>query len=85
VAVLGGLSLGCGQLSFGRVDEVTDRMRGDADGHLRVGPRTVRPGSPRLKAACGAASRLGFAEALTRGPLPGLGREYGQGLRPRPG
>jgi hypothetical protein len=50
----------------------------------RVGPRTVRPASPRLKDAVGAASRSGYARSLTRGPLTGLGRGYGQGLRPRP-
>lgn len=61
------------------------RRHGCAEVVRGVGPRTVRPGSPRLKAAFGAATRLGFAKALTRGPLPGLGRESGQGLRPRPG
>ncbi len=44
------------------------RMRG------RVA-RIVRPLPPRLKAACGAATRLGCAEALTRGSLTGLRAE----------
>ncbi len=45
----------------------------------------ITAGLPTPQAAFGAAARLGFAEVLTRGPLPGLGRYYGQGLRPRPG
>ena len=47
-----------------------------------VGPRTVRPVSPRLKTAFGAAARLGCAEVLTRGTLPGLGRERGRAFGP---
>ncbi|MCW2621888.1 MAG: hypothetical protein JWL64_1490, partial [Frankiales bacterium] len=45
------------------------------------GSRRLRPASPPLKDASGAAARLGCAESLTGGPLAGLAWGCGQGLR----
>jgi len=70
-------AVGVGEVACPVVDRAVRRWSWGRAAH-----RTAGLPAPQ-GTAFGAAARLGSAEALTRGPLSGLGRAYGQDLRPR--